>query len=452
MDEKPRVRRWWIGWLGIGTLVLGYLAYTRGWLTPRPRWVAMEPQADEEVWSTTPEVVLRFSAAVDRAQLTQAVQLEPPVTGRWRDDDQGRTWRFVPDAPGWPRGAQVRVVVGPPLSDTPRRLVFRIRPTLLAYLWPHTGPRQVYARDPAGRGHQALTHTRHRVLAFSVAPDGNYLVYSAANDQGGADVWLQPLPDAEAQLLIRCGADVCDEPRVGPGGRIAFVREPQNAPPRVEVWHPATGALVRPTAQGASYGPLWSATGLLAFYGRAEAAYIVWNPVQREAVEHIANDTGEHAAWGPQGRFFYHVVLYDVPPDEPDIPDPRLSAHVLRYDRNTQTTDDLTNAWHWEDATPAADPTGRYLAFGRKHLRPEGWTPGRQLWLYDLKRGGAYPLTDAAAYNHLDFAWSPDGRQLAYVRTHQLDLSAAPELWLYDLETHHHASLLEGAYAPQWLP
>ena len=456
MDEEPRRARWWkviFGAVLLG-LAVAYVVYARGWLAPRPRLVEVQPAAGEEVWSARPGVVLRFSAAVSREQLTQAVRLDPPVAGRWVSEHQGRMWRFVPAAPGWPRGTRVTLHLNPPLTDAPRSHTFRIRPRLLAYLWPHTGPAQVYARDPAAgpqARQRALTRAPHGVLTFAVTPDAGALVYSTANEQGGADLWWVDLPAGTARPLVVCGAALCDQPRISPSGRLAFVREAPGEPRQVQVWNAATATAQAVPARGATYGPLWSPENLLAYYDQAGRAYVFW-ALDRGIVGRVPNDTGEHAAWAADGRAFYHVALYEVPPTEPDIPDPRLSAHLLRYDLDTRTQEDLTRAWHWEDATPAADPTGRYLAFGRKNLRPEAWTPGRQLWLYDLTRAAAYPLTDAAAYNHLDFAWAPDGQQLAYVRTHQLDLSAAPELWLYDLAAQHHTLLLEGAYAPRWLP
>ncbi len=454
MDASTRgVRR--LGWAALVALVAvaAYALYARLGPGSRSELLSVTPAEGAEVWSPRAAVVLRFARPVPQEQVQAATRFDPAAPGHWQAAEGGRVWRFVPAA-DWPRGATVTVHLAPPLADPARTVTFRVRPVLLAYLWPHTGPAQVYARDPAADaagGHRALTQAPRGVLSFAVAPDATALVYAAPNDQGGADLWWVDLPPGTARRVVTCAADVCDQPRFGPAGQVAFTREPRQGPRQVQVWDPAADAPITLPARGDAYGPLWSPTGVLAYYDRAAAAYVFWAPGQG-VLDRVSNDTGEHAAWAADGRAFFHVALYEVPPTEPDIPDPRLSAHLLRYDLETRRQTDLTAAWHWEDATPAADPTGRYLAFARKNLRVEAWTPGRQLWLYDLRRMAAYPLTDAAAYNHLDFAWAPDGQRLAYVRTHQLDLSAAPELWLYDLAANHHTLLLEGAYAPQWLP
>ncbi len=456
MDGADR-RRWlaWLLALGLVAVAVAYGGWRWAARARQPRLVDWSPAAGAVLEPSEAALTLRLSAPAEAAVVQQAVHFDPPLPGRWQADAQGQVWRFVPPAEGWPRGRPLRVQVGPPLAEPAVDRTFRVRPTWVAYLWPQAAPAQVYALDPAqgvDAGQRALTRAPRGVVAFAVAAEDGGLVFSAVNAQGGADLWFGPWSDpAAARVWVACGPDWCTDPQVGPDGWVAFVREPRQGPARVEVASLRREAHLEPPAQGATRGPRWSLTGVLAYYDTAAAAYRLWTPAEG-SVGRVPNETGEHAAWGAAGRVFYHVELLEVPPTEPDIPDPRLSAHLLAYDRTTRRTTDLTAAWHWEDATPAADPTGRYLAFGRKNLRPEAWTPGRQLWLYDLTRAAAYPLTDAAAYNHLDFAWAPDGRTLAYVRTHQLDLSAAPELWLYDLGSRRHTLLLEGAYAPQWIP
>ncbi len=459
--EQPKllaVRRKWfkavVGLVVVGLVVLAGLAYGRS-RRPEPTapWlVGLEPADRATVGSIAP-VTVRLRATRSAEEVQQAVTFTPTVAGQWHAEEQGRVWRFVPAPPGWPKGGTVQVHLAPPLVTTAETHLFHIRPLLLAYLWPQAATAQVYALEPhaSATEQRALTQAPRGVAAFAVAPSGERLVYSAYNEQGGADVWLMDLTRDTVEMIVRCGPDFCDQPRLARDGRLAWVREPRRGPRRIEVWDPRRALRWAPESQGETYGPLWSATGWLAYYDAADRAYHLRSPDGHEILR-VPNETGEHAAWGPQGQNFYHVELYEVPAEITDIADPRWSAHVLRFDLARQTQTDLTHDWHWEDALPAPDPTGRYLAFARKDLRIAAWTPGRQAWLYDLQTGTARPLSQDAAYNHLDFAWSPDGQILVYVRTPQLDLSASPELWLYDMRTHTASRLLEGAYAPQWIP
>jgi Tol biopolymer transport system component len=125
---------------------------------------------------------------------------------------------------------------------------------------------------------------------------------------------------------------------------------------------------------------------------------------------------------------------------------------LLLHDWQTNTTRDLTQQEGIEDAAPAFAPDGASLAFARKYLDPQRWTPGRQLWLMRLAENVARPLTADPVYHHFDFAWSPDGGWLAYVRFNQTALTEPPEIWITQPLTGQTNLIIRGGYAPQWIP
>jgi hypothetical protein len=64
----------------------------------------------------------------------------------------------------------------------------------------------------------------------------------------------------------------------------------------------------------------------------------------------------------------------------------------------------------------------------------------------------AHPLTQAGDDNHFDFAWSLDGKQIAFVRFNQMVLTDPAELWLIDADGSHPLELVVGGYDPRWIP
>ncbi len=106
---------------------------------------------------------------------------------------------------------------------------------------------------------------------------------------------------------------------------------------------------------------------------------------------------------------------------------------MLFYTIDSGETQDLTELEGIEDVGPAFSPDGAYLAFGRKFLDVRQWSPGRQLWLMRLADGEAFQLINDPLYNHYDFAWSPAGDRLAFVRFNQSLLTEPPEVWTIDL-------------------
>ena len=113
---------------------------------------------------------------------------------------------------------------------------------------------------------------------------------------------------------------------------------------------------------------------------------------------------------------------------------------------------DLTQANVLEDGSPVFSPDGSWIAFSRRYLDSARWTPGKQLWLMRPDGSEAHPLTQAGDYNHHDFAWSLDGKQIAYIRFNQTILTEPAELWLINADGSQPLELVKGAYAPQWMP
>jgi Tol biopolymer transport system component len=61
-------------------------------------------------------------------------------------------------------------------------------------------------------------------------------------------------------------------------------------------------------------------------------------------------------------------------------------------------------------------------------------------------------LTDDPDYKYSAFAWSPDGSQIAVVRSNTTLLTDPPEVWLVDVDTGEAIQLVIGGFAPQWIP
>jgi len=135
-----------------------------------------------------------------------------------------------------------------------------------------------------------------------------------------------------------------------------------------------------------------------------------------------------------------------------DLDEELAPRHLFLYEMQDGSKTDLTEDLYLEDANPSFSPQGGVVAFGRKSLLSEEWTPGRQLWLLDRSAGDASALTDDVDYHHSAFAWHPDGGQLAYVRYNQAQLAEAPEIWLMDIDDLQRVRLVINAFAPRWIP
>jgi hypothetical protein len=289
-----------------------------------------------------------------------------------------------------------------------------------------------------------------------------------------APTFIQP------ETVLSCPQAQCRSVEVSPNGdflafeRLALPDSVEPVPTRV--WILPLGEPGEPFLAGdpdhQTLQPAWSSNGLLAFYDTAEAAFIITEPgagVGERA--RFPNQTGQPGDWQPGGAIYAAAEIFFLDPNTSSVLQnlERLAdSHLLLYVIDNGETQDLTQLEGIEDVGPAFSPDGAYLAFGRKFLDVRQWSPGRQLWLMRLADGEAFQLINDPLYNHYDFAWSPAGDRLAFVRFNQSLLTEPPEVWTIDLvsavadtsatgETNTAApgaarQIITGGYAPQWLP
>jgi Tol biopolymer transport system component len=127
-------------------------------------------------------------------------------------------------------------------------------------------------------------------------------------------------------------------------------------------------------------------------------------------------------------------------------------SHLIQFNLLDGSTEDLTLGNNLEDTSPAYAPDSSALAFSRKYLDDQRWTPGRQLWIDPEGPSEALQYTNSPNINHYDFAWSPDGSRLAYVRFDKTKLTTPPEIWLLDPVSGKSQRIIEGGFAPKWIP
>lgn len=443
MHIQRRTTPRWLILVPIGVLILiaGALALARG----RPRLADTFPDPGAVAVPGLAPVRLTFSRPMNRESVAQNLRFQPAVPGDlfW----EGNTLTFTPSQP-WPAGETITVTLGSgarasaglPLAET-QAWSFRAAPTLLAYLWPADGDPNLFTLDPASGNTFQLTDTGG-VLDYSLSPDGLTIYFSVQNGQGGADLWRLDRLSGQAQPWILCREQLCSAPQPSPDGTYLAYENTSRVEISLVPLHDNAPRL--PNLKGVR--PLWSSQGLLAYYNPDQAAYLIFDPASGET-RTFPNETGEPGDWAPDGAAFVTIEIFPASEAQP-FP----VSHLLSFLPVNGIITNLSNLDDVEDSSPAFSPDGAWLAFARKFLSPDRWTPGRQLWLMRPTGGEAFPLTDAPLYNHSAFAWHPDGKQIAYVRSNQATFSEPPEIWLIDIEQRQPLRLVIGGFAPRWIP
>jgi dipeptidyl aminopeptidase/acylaminoacyl peptidase len=225
-------------------------------------------------------------------------------------------------------------------------------------------------------------------------------------------------------------------------------------------WDGAQQIQVTSTPEGES-SPRWSPDNkYLSFISSRQGAKggQVWllNRAGGEAVKitDIKGGVSDHA-WSPDGKRLVLVVEdpdpldKDVPEEKPDArPDERKTpkpividryhfkadgdgflrgarSHLYLLDVDSKKVESLTTG-KFEEESPAWSPDGRQIAFIRTHGEGDvDKMPNADLFVIDAKTG-AQPrrLTTTTAEESGRPAWSPDGRQIAYLLGDEVKNSA----------------------------
>lgn len=449
-----------------------------------PRLVEVSPAPDAIAVPAGASLRLTFSRSMLPNTVTERLTIDPTLTGAFHWEDN--TLVFIPSQP-WPSGKAVNVHLAPGArSDTTlsfplrndKSWSFTIGHPRLAYLYPADGTANIYILNPLSGGTQQLTTSPGGVLEFSLTSSGRSIFYSVKNAEGGSDLYQVNTP-AEGEdpslaaktptLILQCGQTACRLPQVSPGG--SFLAFEKTAPkgngqpnfPQVWLLSLPVGTAQPQKAESPQRlvgdpshqtdQPIWSSDGQLAYYDTNLAAYVIYDP-RSQQITSFPNQTGQAGDWDPGGRYFVAPEISYIQAGDPNKTglDMIANSHLIQFDRQTGQTKDLTQAEDLEDASPAYSPDGANLALARKSLDIKSWTPGRQLWIMQADGSDARQLTDDPSYNHYDFAWSPDGDQLAFVRFNQTVMIEPPELWVINPDGSAAQKLVVGGYTPQWIP
>ncbi|OGO17875.1 MAG: hypothetical protein A2Z14_14055 [Chloroflexi bacterium RBG_16_48_8] len=428
---------------------------------------------------STASIRIFFNQPMDRVSVETRLDIDPPSAGRyvW----EGNSLHFIPDI-SWPRGQEVTIH----LAAGSRSSYFL--PLLKSHHWSFQVdvPRVLFLASDANGSileFQSIDHEERtllvpsptEILDFRVSPDGTLVSYSVMRQDGGSDLRAIDLVSEEDLLVYKCPYPMrCQNPHLSPDNDLMVFE-------RIELQAGVGGKWLEGFSQVMSIkltegsqamrvgsinhahsDPHWSSQGKLAYYDEtSKEIFLVDLKIQSEPTElySIPSELGMVGSWSPDGDFFIFpdVVILDETFQRNEVTGDEFSqfySHIFRLNLSTGLVFDLsgTDFGLVEDAFPVYSPNGFWIAFTRKYLDEDRWSPGRQLWLMRSDGTEAKQITQDPEYNHFSISWSPDSTLLSFVRIDQNNLTRPPEIWLYDLEKNKLVLLVSSGYLPQWVP
>lgn len=429
-----------------------------------PRILTVRPATGQAISGYTP-VEVDFSVPMDPECAENHFLLDPALPGRM--EWAGSTLRFLPAAP-WPAGQIIRVTVRAGACSagglsllTGTDYSFQRSGSRITYITSANGMYRLMAVDSEGKNAVVLLQSELPIQDYEIASRGDFLVYSLGPYDTPSNLWILQLDSPAPELLLDCAGDACRSPAISPDGSlVAFLRSPMQSN-RSSAVQPglahmetirlmdSTTATVSPNGHIAS-NPSWAPTGWLSYYDATDRVVVVDDLLGGKTF--IPSATGERWSWFPDGQGIIFPETKIVGGDDHETEQPiTIISNLIMVTIEGNARKNLSGDPQLEDSAPVISPDGKYLAFARNFFDSR-WTPGKQLWLMNLKYFTAAPVTNLPDFGHSSFRWSPDGSALLFMRYHETKFSDPPEIWLVDSTGGNAVRISVGGYSPQWLP
>ncbi len=186
------------------------------------------PEQNPPVVGVRGPLAVHFGVPVDHINAQKHITFDPLMVGNYTwVGNTAYFWPYESLTPGQPY--TIRVDAG--IQTTDSRSVreggewqVQVRSPQVVYQSPSREP-ELWIIDPGDGLPRQITHTGGRVFDFAVSPDGESLVYSQYDDQGGISLWSVGRDGGSPKLLLDCGADWCVNPAFSPDGlNLAYAR------------------------------------------------------------------------------------------------------------------------------------------------------------------------------------------------------------------------------------
>lgn len=418
--------------------------------------VSVDLPKDQDI-SPLQTITLTFSEPVDFEMASSVIALDPVLEGYLERVDE-RNIRFVPIQPFQP-GVNYTLILNPDVLTADgnalkkgRTWQFRVREPLIAFLSPDATDSGIWSIDLNGNPPHRLTNDETQVISFDAAPNGNFIVFTVINEQGGVDLWQVSRGGNDESILLDCGTDRCTRTAISPNGRlIAYSREASGISPDLPFGSPRIWVLDLQTGQNnplyedqqiLGYGPTWSpdSNKLASFDGLSDQIFIIDLKKNKQFI--FPSNTGGPVAWSPDSNQMLYTTIEQT--------EDGLRTQVRLADLTLEESQTLIGAKDPQDYSyyslawsSAADRA--ILSFRAGEERPE-----QVFWLFDPSTLEGILIADQEGYTYNSPQWDPWGNGLVF-QQFKLRGQFNPEISLWQPGFTEPLTLTKGLM-PHWLP
>ena len=402
-------------------------------------------------------LVLHFSEPVDGGLTIKNFSIQPAVNGKVLFPDT-KTLQFVPREPFQPDATYTLTLASGALTlkgdllKKSKSWNLHVRPPLIVYMVTSKDKNQLWTVDPDLGKSTPLTDDTFKIFDFDASRNGEFVIFSAFNEQQGIDLWRVERAGTKPVMVLQCSGDRCSAPAISPDGqRVAYVREAGRPTPDVPYGSPRIWMLNLQTGQDASlyedqqiigFGPVWSPDGtrLSSYNALTDEIRLLDLVTSNQLI--ISSQTGIPVSWSADGSDFTYT---DFGTNDYGTHTRIREAKLSTQEITTMFGENDEIDYHYNSL--AWSPTGNMLVIG---LRLKDNDPADALWLVDPSTQGGQVIVDQPDTIYNDPIWDPWGKALVF-QQFKLKQTYKSEIGLWMPGAEQSRILAEGIM-PHWLP
>lgn len=402
-------------------------------------------------------ITFTFSESFDPEMASDLISFDPIQEGylEWVDT---YNMRFIPIQP-FEKGTTYTITLskGEVASNgrevkTGESWAFSVREPRVAYMISDSDQSRIWSTDLNNTSAQPLTDENTKVLSFEVASNGNFIIFTSLNENGGIDLWRVSREGGDAAKLLDCGLDRCTTPVISPDTKfIAYSREAAGPTPDLPFGSPRIWLLnlesgsdgpLYEDQQILGYSPSWSPDSqkLASFDGLADFINLIDFQTGDQFL--FPTSTGGPVTWSPDSTKFLYtsfeqaenggrtlVKMADLSINESNTFIGQKDAYDYSY---------YSLAW-----SPREDRAVLSMRASKEQLT-------QILWVFNPNLLDGIVVAGDPEYTYNSPQWDPWGSALLF-QQFKLKGQYKPEIGLWQEGSSESNVLVEGIL-PQWLP
>jgi dipeptidyl aminopeptidase/acylaminoacyl peptidase len=403
------------------------------------------------------KIKLTFSEPVDPTLAASLFSIQPAIEAsfQWLDN---RTLQLIPSEPFQSDMAYTLALRPGDLTSEGRALKskmswnFHVRVPLVVYLLTADKQSSLWAMDLNKNPAKRMTPENVKITSFDTSFDGEFIIFTAPNEQNGVDFWRVGRAGNDATILLDCGHDRCTTPTISPDGtRVAYSREAAGLGPDLPFGSPRIWILDLQSRQNSpvyadqqilGYDPSWSpdSTKLASYDGYAKEIRLL---DLRNSQQYIfPSNTGGPITWSPDSM---RLLYTDVEQKEDGL---RTRVHLADLSLNNSSVllganDNFDNSYYSLAWSPIPDSVVAGFREGKDK-------PEEVFWLFDPSLLEGIIIADQPDYTYNSPRWDPWGTALIF-QQFKLHSVFKPEIGLWKTGFNEPLILAQGIM-PHWLP